>query len=454
MKKGDIIQDLAGNKYTAIRRLGKGGQAKVWQVKRDSDKKDFAYKSYKTDDFNVRSNIESLIAEGAITDQHGNELTSVVLPLYIVEGEGTGFGYIMELVDLKDYTTLPKAWNSHSVPNRMVICKIVQNMADFFVALHGTTGWCYKDINEGNIYFNVVTGDIKIIDNDNVGPSSKVSIRGTHGYMAPEVVLGDAPDERSDNFSFAVYIYRLLTYANPFYGKKVVDYCQKHEVLEEDAARTVYGADALYIWHPANRENSVEGNEQPGWNAQANLYRQLPNSVKKLFEKTFATNLSKERRAERTSDEEWRDEFASLEKTIMKCNRCGCLNFSGSSTCVGCDAPIHNDKKPQQRVVRVKILSKDEKVRETILYTANTRSDVIFGDAISKNMPHVPFFKLLASQTSNKVGIKNLSEMTWTVVLRSGKEVKCPFNTVQELEPGMILVFKYRLAQMRILDIK
>lgn len=95
---------------------------------------------------------------------------------------------------------------------------------------------CYKDVNEGNIFFNPQNGDIRIIDNDNIGYADKFTIKGTNGYMAPEVVLGDKPDTRSDMFSFAVFVYRLLVGGFPFEGPYTEQYCVKimyYQMMQE-----------------------------------------------------------------------------------------------------------------------------------------------------------------------------------------------------------------------------
>lgn len=108
MKKGDIKIGTNGVKYQLVKRLGKGGQAEVWKAQNIKTKDFFAYKEYKHNTNNVKANIEDLIKIGKFHDKDGNPVDDVVLPITVVECNGDSFGYIMELVDLQDFTVVKK----------------------------------------------------------------------------------------------------------------------------------------------------------------------------------------------------------------------------------------------------------------------------------------------------------------------------------------------------------
>jgi len=59
---------------------------------------------------------------------------------------------------------------------------------DTSIAIHDGQALCYKDINENNIFFDPSTGDVRVIDNDNIGYPSHFTIRGTTIYMTPDLL--------------------------------------------------------------------------------------------------------------------------------------------------------------------------------------------------------------------------------------------------------------------------
>lgn len=473
MKKGDIKTGSNGIKYELIKRIGKGGQAEVWKAQNKNTNMYYAYKEYKHNINNIKANIEDLITIGKFHDKDGKPVDDVILPITVVECNGDSFGYIMELVDLQDFTVIKKAWCG-KYPSCKAICKIVQNFARVFETLHNTYGMCYKDVNEGNVFFNPQNGDIRIIDNDNIGYADKFTIKGTSGYMAPEVVLGDKPDTRSDMFSFAVFVYRLLVGGFPFEGPYTEQYCKKHDVLPDDAKKEIYGKNALFVWHPINKQNSIEGSSDPQKQGQVEYWSKLPDSVKDMFISTFATNLSKDRRAERTTDADWKEKFSDIEKNLVKCPQCGEITFSEPGRCFECSAKLKQSitKKISKAVnqtttstkatqqsgtttsshkhkVQMKVLSAGEAKKEIEVYVA----DVVPADKISKNLPSGKLFKILYNKKEKKIGIKNLSTITWIIVHADQTKEKCEPGKVQVLEREMMIRIIPKIAQLNIIDL-
>lgn len=463
MKKGDIKKATNGESYVLVKRIGKGGQAEVWKAQNKKNKKVYAYKQYKHNTNNIRANIEDLISIGDFKDKNGVSLAdTVVLPITTVDCEGDAFGYIMELVDLQDYTTIKKAWNG-KLPSCKAICKIVQNFARFFETIHSSYGMCYKDVNEGNIFFNPSTGDIKIIDNDNIGYADKFTIKGTNDYMAPEVILGAKPDHNSDKFSFAVFVYRLLVGGYPFEGPYTEKYCINHNLLPRDAKKIIYGSDAVFVWNPTDRRNSIENVNDPKTQGQVECWRNLPDSVQDMFISTFATNLSKDRRAERTTDTDWRERFTEIENNLVKCPKCGKITFSESGKCFECSASLtkkktsnaggnnggNNSGTSHKHFATFRVLSAGEPKRDMTVYV----SDVATGSSISKNLPSGNLFKVLYNKKIQKVGLKNISSEPWIIVYADGHKEKCISGQVVVLEKDVKVRIIPKTAQLNVLEV-
>ncbi|MFI3326774.1 MAG: protein kinase [Clostridia bacterium] len=455
MKKGDIKVDLMGTTWVLIEKLGRGGQGTVWKVQHQKTKELFAYKEYRANTNNIKENIQELINIKEFHDENGAPLNEVVLPISMVECEGESFGYIMELIDLQDFTTIKKARGANC-PSYRSKCQIIKNFAKVFRILHTTYGMCYKDVNEGNILFDPKNGDIRIIDNDNIGYSNKFTIKGSNGYMAPEVILGDNPDARSDVFSFAVFVYRLLVGGYPFEGPYTEQYCIQHDILPNDARKVIYGTNALFVFHPSDKRNCLENSTDSIEQNQIKFWNNLPRSIKDMFIKTFVTNLSKDRRAERTTESEWENTFENIAKSLITCPHCGCETFSESPKCLSCwttlpNTSVSTSSKPRHKhKVLFLVLSANEAKRKIEVYVGDNLS----AEQISKNLNNRgALFKILYNNKLQKIGIKNLSQSSWTIIHSNKTKEKCEPGHIHVLETGMMIRIIPKVAQLNVIKL-
>ena len=96
------------------------------------------------------------------------------------------------------------------------------------LALAHRAGIIHGDIKPGNIFITqddkVKLGDFGIARLASQACDSN-RLKGTPAYLAPEQIQGASQDERSDQFSFGIVFYQLLTGVRPFDGTSIGAVC-------------------------------------------------------------------------------------------------------------------------------------------------------------------------------------------------------------------------------------
>ena len=321
------------------RHLGAGGQGAVYDATLNGTH--FAVKwyhpSYVTVDLCLRARLSRAIAQGAPND-------TFLWPIDLLEIPGqASFGYLMRLRD-SDYVGMkcliarPPARIEPSLTVRATICL---NIALSFLELHAK-GFCYQDINFGNIFFHPPTGDILICDNDNVDVDGvPASVFGTRKFMAPEIVRREAmPSTKSDLFSMAVLFFYVLHSWHPLDGRReaAIDF------MDSAAETSLYGGHPVFLFDPVDTSNGpLPGMHEP---IEAR-WKSLPSGLRDLFIRTFTIGLSHP--GARVQEAEWRGAFATLATSVFPCARCGFEHTidqtagtapAQTRVCLGCQAPL------------------------------------------------------------------------------------------------------------------
>ncbi|MDZ7375268.1 MAG: serine/threonine protein kinase [candidate division KSB1 bacterium] len=115
-------------------------------------------------------------------------------------------------------TTLTELIRSHNGLPWDIALYILQQLALGLMAIHHQN-IIHRDIKPDNIFiYN--EGDVKLGDLGFSAPLeiAEESIQGTPAYLAPEIVLGESVDFRSDLYSLGLVGYEMLTGQNPFAG--------------------------------------------------------------------------------------------------------------------------------------------------------------------------------------------------------------------------------------------
>ena len=184
--KGQIIPLEGGKKATIIKKLGEGGQGVVYSVKIDG--KDYALKWYTfrfQNKKNFRKNLQENIKNGAPDSKF-------LWPLFLTEEINNSFGYVMNLrtSNFSDFSDILNNKVKFTSTEKLITAAL--NIVNAFRTLH-RKGLSYQDLNDGNFFIDVNTGDVLICDNDNVTPDGMKNpgnVGGKPGYLAPEIVCG------------------------------------------------------------------------------------------------------------------------------------------------------------------------------------------------------------------------------------------------------------------------
>jgi len=320
-----------------------------------------------------------------------------------------GFGYLMALRPPGFIGAHAHAGGNLEISLRNVL------RASFFLAngfheLH-LKGLCYKDISLGNLFLEPASGRVLICDNDNVDVDGRDlgSVLGTPGFMAPEILLGQArPGASSDLFSLAVLIFRLLTRHDPLKGQlELAIRC-----LDEPARRRLYGEDPVFIFDPRDPRNRPDPIEHAAALITWPIY---PERLKALFEQTFCSGLHQPNRRALTG--QWMHAIAQCLDQRMLCPHCQQENFPEPGTpgrCWACGRALPAAVLLQTPVAQVAAAAD------------NSLHPHHFDPLLSHDLHH-PLAEVVAHPTDPAIlGLSNRSDAPWSADLNDGQRVTVP----------------------------
>lgn len=421
LKVGEKVKMKYGGEAEILSEFGSGGQGTVYKVM--YNEKEYALKWYHKDAFKGKErdfykNLENNIQQGAPTD-------NFLWPLALTEVKGGMFGYIMNVRptgyhELTEFFVGSKGKKQIHFKSFSVITEAAINIIQAFRELHNK-GYSYQDINNGNFFINPDNGDVLICDNDNVSPYGvNLGILGKQRYMAPEIVTGDDPDKQSDRFSMAVILFRLLFINHPLEGKRSTPPCMTKEL-----EKRYYGEEPVFVYDPTDESNRpILGTDK---NLRT-LWPVYPQYIRDMFIRAFSKDVML-KRAPRIIEREWLDAFLKLKAGIVKCPYCHEETFisdQGENTCIECHEKINVPDAIQFSTVKIPLF---QGVRIMLWHVDSSQNDVssLLGEVVTNE------------KDPSLLGIKNLSQITWTIIMPSGNQ--------RLLAPGKIVPIKegYRM---------
>lgn len=332
LKVGYKGKTVFGNEFTIISSLGSGGQGTVYRI--NCGGKEMALKWYHKSTIDKMKNPEEFYNNLRSNIEKGAPTKAFLWPVELTQWSGGTFGYIMALRP-QEFEELTRflIWDpkKRSMKARFsgitARCNAAINIIEGFRALHNN-GYSYQDLNNGNFFINPQNGDVLICDNDNVSEHGvNFGIAGKQRYMAPEVVLGGAPDKRSDRFSLAVILFRMLFIEHPLEGRYSTPPCMTPELEKK-----FYGSDPVFVLDPEDTRNAA--NTQLNTNTLRfwNIY---PEYIRELFIRSFGKESVKPP-YERVIEKNWLDAFVKLRSETVPCPHCGKETFISNGYTMGC----------------------------------------------------------------------------------------------------------------------
>lgn len=298
-----------------------GGQGDVYHATYKGN--DYALKWYVNDDDVIGGPQYDTIYK--IEGEKNKPSDRFIWPYFIVSEQGRvkgkEFGYLMPLLpegyyEMQDFLRMDGDKKAVRFSSYNAMLTAGMNIARGMQELH-LKGWSYKDLNPKNFAINPKTGDVLIVDNDNVSvDGAPCTVKGTKGYMAPEIPRSNYklnPSTDTDYYSLAVVLYRLFFLDHPMDGKA----WEKYPLCTDKAEDLLYAGKPVFHFDPndtSNRPTDVYApNAEMRWNA-------FPEELRDTFITAFTEGISNP--SKRPTEYGWiraiakaRDKLVKVKKT-------------------------------------------------------------------------------------------------------------------------------------------
>ena len=313
----ELEAELSHQRCRLLTLIGEGGQAEVWSAELDHQL--VALKWFKPvqleRDPDTYSRIQTLLRIPAPS-------RAFLWPIDTVRSEKLpGFGYVMPLLP-SNFVNLDMLLKCAAPsPHPRIEALICYNLATEFGRLHRLDGMAYRDINTFNVYFDTLSGNVCIIDNDNVSVNGSPSVlRGLSGFMAPELEC-DATQQTSrytDLHSLAVIFFRLLMRGDPFVGA-----FELYQFANEQERRmALYGLYPLFVFHPDDERNRpLRGRHDQ----MLTRWAYQPRFLRERFVDAFVHALANP--TARVTHAAWQHAMLQLHDAYFECRRCTAQHF-------------------------------------------------------------------------------------------------------------------------------
>jgi DNA-binding helix-hairpin-helix protein with protein kinase domain len=422
--------------------VGAGGQGQVYRATMNG--RPMAVKwflpEYLATDPSLYARLQRLIGTGPPTDRF-------LWPVETVGTEGVpAFGYVMPWREDR-FRPLRDHFSRVVKPSLGVLATVALELAWSFRELHGH-GFSYRDISYDNCFFDPLRGEVRVCDNDNVDRDGQPGgVLGTPYFMAPELVRGETHHSRNtDLYSLSVLLFYILHVAHPLIGRRIMDV----EFPDDADLRRLLADQPLFVLDPEDRGNRPLPREHdPQGESGTNVldwWPLYPAYIHALFMRAFTVGIANGHNS-RVQEGEWMTALARFRDSLIPCPDCNAENSFHVSVdredgkpprpCWRCSRPV---PRPLHLVTR----------RSLVVLTPGR---ALFGHHIEKTA-RFDFAHALAKVEAHpgdatKLGLRNLTETTWTITKEDGEERKVEPGRLFPLVPGRAVDFGSMSAKVR-----
>lgn len=403
-------------------RIGRGGQGTVFRSEMHG--RQVAVKWYRPSasrsfDDKVRANLTKLV-DGGRPKNH-----AFIWPIDMVSGPGKdGFGYVMPLMEPRFITCFEMLAGEKS-PSFDIKIRIGLNLVDAFASLH-SDGLCYRDISFGNLYVDPATGDVAIIDNDNVGTTGEETfIKGTLQFMAPEVMLNETPPRtESDLYSLALFLFYLFCHGHPLEGAAVdesYNSAERERLSDEELLLKHFAQMPVFIFDPADQSNRPVSHHPVN-----NWWPVYPRFFQQMFVASFTTGLKDRTLTGRIIESLWRRALHRLSDSVWACDNCqAALLFDTSEPYRPCWNCARTPPVPflLRTTGSAVVLSEGAVLTNRHLMLPGSADDPVAVAEVDERIP-------------GAVLLRNVTETSW--------QVETPGEQTQQVKPGHKVVARPR----------
>ena len=340
------VTDTSGVCYELGRKLGRGGQGAVYEIKGGRLAAKIILKTSPVKREPLRNQL-AFVKRLALND------LALARPLEMLDKPH--IGYVMELLTgMKPISTLinpPR--NTESLLKWYIEggglkrrLRLLAISAEALAQLHGK-GLIYSDPSPHNIFVSEDQDayEVRLIDTDNLHykSSSAMAAVYTPGYGAPELVCRrSGMNTLTDAYAFAVLAFQTLTLVHPLMGDMVND---GEPELEEKAL------EGCLPWIDDPDDDSNE--------SSSGISREIVLSplLRNLAAKTFGEGLNDP--LKRPGISEWAEKLHAAADVTLICPSCSWSYYFGDKKCPNCDHP-----RPDFVIAKLKLWDGKEPVKK------------------------------------------------------------------------------------------